>query len=84
LRILHNCIGVPLANRSVDQEVLIRQVLLMVRDDLLLDVPSLPCRLHVLCAARVQLLTLSALETALLADIAIYGCPWLAVTIRLR
>ena len=84
LRILHNRIGVPLANRSVDQEVLIRQILLMMRNNLLLNVPSLTRSLHVLGAARVQLFALSALETALLADLAIYGCPRLTITVRLR
>ena len=84
MRILHNCIGVPLANRSVDQEILIRQILLMMRNNLLLNEPSLTRSLHVLGAARVHIIALSALDAALLADIAIFDCPRLTITIRLR
>ena len=84
MRIVHNCIGVPLANGSVDQEIFIRQILLMMRNDLLLNVPSLPVSLDLLRAARVLVLALSTLDTALLADIAIYDCPGFTITIRLR
>lgn len=57
-------VGVALADGSVEQEVLITQILLMVRDDLLFHEPSLPRRLHIFRAPAVQLIQFSALLRA--------------------
>lgn len=58
---LEGDVGVALADRSVQQEVLVAQILLVVRDHLLLHEPALSRRFHVFRAPAILLIELTAL-----------------------